>query len=52
VIAVPGGRLNGTVGFWTSGARARGDPSPAADENMQGLNMQYAELPAKVFVFI
>ena len=25
VIAVPDGRPNGTVGFWTSGARARGD---------------------------
>jgi len=40
VIAVPGGRLNGTVGFWTGGSQARGDPSPAAEENMHGLNMQ------------
>ena len=40
VIAVPGGRPNGTVGFWTGGARARDDPFPAAEENMQGLNMQ------------
>jgi len=40
VIAVPGGRLNGTVGFWTSGSQARADPFPSAEENMQGLSMQ------------
>jgi ribosome-associated heat shock protein Hsp15 len=45
VIAVPGGRPNGNVGFWTGGARARGDRFPSRRGEYAGI--EYAELPVK-----